>query len=420
MEEALAELRNFLWLDERTRSAVISFSVYNANFNLYAACNFIFSFTPGGVIKPTFTFKVMKFDLYENIKYLEDALSSPEVLFDIATNALVVRLALKELSKYAYIRYTYGRSGPYFASIWNILEIINITPFIFAWLQRLAFVSDQNRVLYERGLFSSIRYAEIGNAAAGYGMAFNFDSISILASTFKLFKYFQLNPDMAILWKVLVHAARDMGFFFFMMGVFMYGFLLFGQEMFGTKLLIFSDTLQSFLTLLKMIFGIVDVYWDMIQTASPGMERIIVIIFFMGYITSIFFILINVFLAILNDAYGGVKGDTEELKEEQRAMREEAKAQRAALGIEDQSSLAEKVVQLRKAARGRLNRFQARLKRLSRRRKAEPLTVMDAVAQGTVLEAERAERAAMLELQAAARVAGAEADDDGVRRRRRL
>ena len=190
--------------------------------------------------------------------------------------------------------------------------------------------------------------------------------------------------------------------------------------MFGTKLLIFSDTLQSFLTLLKMIFGIVDVYWDMIQTASPGMERIIVIIFFMGYITSIFFILINVFLAILNDAYGGVKGDTEELKEEQRAMREEAKAQRAALGIEDQSSLAEKVVQLRKAARGRLNRFQARLKRLSRRRKAEPLTVMDAVAQGTVLEAERAERAAMLELQAAARVAGAEADDDGVRRRRRL
>lgn len=42
MQETLDELRAFLWLDERTRAMVVSFSIYNANFNLYAACNFIF------------------------------------------------------------------------------------------------------------------------------------------------------------------------------------------------------------------------------------------------------------------------------------------------------------------------------------------------------------------------------------------
>ena len=48
----MEELRNFLWLDERTRAFILSFSIYNANFNLYAACQFIFQFTAGGVIMP--------------------------------------------------------------------------------------------------------------------------------------------------------------------------------------------------------------------------------------------------------------------------------------------------------------------------------------------------------------------------------
>jgi hypothetical protein len=54
------ELKKMLWLDERTRAMFVHFSVYNANFNLYAACNLIFRFSPGGVITPIPKFKVRK------------------------------------------------------------------------------------------------------------------------------------------------------------------------------------------------------------------------------------------------------------------------------------------------------------------------------------------------------------------------
>ena len=59
----IEELRNFLWLDEYTRAFIISFSIYNANFNLYSSCNFVFEFTAGGIIMPKFSFKIFMREL---------------------------------------------------------------------------------------------------------------------------------------------------------------------------------------------------------------------------------------------------------------------------------------------------------------------------------------------------------------------
>ena len=58
------------------------------------------------------------------------------------------------------------------------------------------------------------------------------------------------------------------------------------------------------------------------------------------------------------------------------------------MGIEEKSFVKEKMQLLRKAARGRLSRFQARLQRLAKRRKANPMTITDAVAQATLVQAE--------------------------------
>ena len=69
---------------------------------------------------------------------------------------------------------------------------MNITPFIFAWMTRIGFQMDPNREVYRQGMFATQRYAEIGTASLSYATGFNFDSISILVSFLKLFKYFRL------------------------------------------------------------------------------------------------------------------------------------------------------------------------------------------------------------------------------------
>ena len=375
LEETLNELKSFLWLDERTRAFIVSFSVYNANFNLYAACNFIFQFTAGGTINPSYRFKVMKLDLYENVAAPEDLLQSSQFLYDVAVNALLVRLLLKELGLWFHIRWNYGTSAPYFSSVWNLLEIANIAPFFFAWATRIGFLMDPNLDLYRRGMFATQRYAEIGTAALSYGTAFNFDSISILVSFLKLFKYFRLSAKFALLSNVLLAAGRDMAFFFIMLALFLFGFVVFAQEMFGTQLNIYSDSLQSATTLLKIIFGVVDIYWDMIRTATPGLERMIAMVFFLLYVIWMFFIFINIFLAILNDAYSGVKGRMQDEEDALRAEKELA----AANGVEEKSAVMERLAAMRSAAQGRMSRFQSRLSRMAKRRRAKTATAMDAI-----------------------------------------
>jgi len=372
MIEDLDELNKMLWLDERTRAIIISFSVYNANFNLYAACNFCFEFSPGGTIRPISRFKVMKIDLYEGVQETADILrfDSVEVQYDAAVMILLFRMILRELSRYIYIRWTYGTSMPYISNIWNMLEIANITPFIIAWATRLSFASNPLRSTYSLGMFAT-RYAELGPVADSYTLAFAFDSISIVVSFLKLFKYFRLFDATALLWNVLESSAADMSYFFFMLVLFLIAFTMFAEQMFGPTMYLFSEPILSMTTLFNQIFGVVDIYWDMVRTAQ---EPFLAIAFFFAYTILIFFILVNVFLAILNDAYSSVKGARDERMAQKKAEAEEA----ARLKPPDSTSA--RIARLQRAARGRFHRFQSRVSAMAKRRKANPVnTVTDAV-----------------------------------------
>ena len=49
--------------------------------------------------------------------------------------------------------------------------------------------------------------------------------------------------------------------------------------MFGLMVPIFSTPIRSITALLQILFGVVDIYWDMVNTQQPGMPQIISIIF---------------------------------------------------------------------------------------------------------------------------------------------
>ena len=129
LEEAISELRRFLWFDEHTRMAVISFALYNGNYNLYSAVRFIFEVTPGGAIVPSYSMRVLKLDLYDNVRDFNQAFDNYLVIVDIALYTLVFRLLILEFISWARIRWRYGTSAPYLSNIWNVMELVNITPF---------------------------------------------------------------------------------------------------------------------------------------------------------------------------------------------------------------------------------------------------------------------------------------------------
>ena len=369
-DEAINELKQFMWLDEQTRAVVLSFSIYNGNFDLYASCVFKFEFTPGGTILPQYSFKMLKFFLWEGVSDLETALASPQVWTDAVVYLFVLKNTIGELITWAKIRWRYGTSMPYFTNIWNMMEVVNIVPFFLALSRRVTFMSrPEFSGQYKYNVFVT-RYQELGHMAALYQESFVFDSISILISVLKIFKFLRLNEQTNMLWAVLTRAGRDIAFFMFTLSLFLTAFILVGMQLFGSSIEGFTSFIEAFSMLMQMILGVVDMYQDLIVAAGAYGA-----FFFFIFIIFMFLILINVFLAILNDAYAGVKGDMEERAEAAR-LAQEAKEDS---GIEDEKiSRREKAKALAAAARGRFHRFKSRVKSLGlRKRNAPPTGISD-------------------------------------------
>ena len=367
-DDAFNELKQYMWVDEQTRAVVISFSIYNGNFNLYAACEFLFEFTPGGTVLPSYKFRMLKFYLWEGVKDMQTALSSWQVILDMVVYLFVLKNVIIELMSWGQIRWRYGTSMPYLTNIWNMMEIINIVPFFISLAVRMAFMAEP-----EWGLYSVFvgRYQELGNLANLYATTFTLDSISILISVLKYFKYLRLSDATNMLWSTLSRAARDMFFFFSTLLLFLFAFMVIGMQMFGAQMEDFTTFPKSFSVLMQMLLGVVDMYTDLL-IAAPVM--FIGLGFFFFYIILMFLILINVFLAILNDAYSGVKGEMEERKEQRRIEAEE----REAMGLNENKgpSRADKMRAklararaLRDVARGRYHRFKNRVQSLAKAKK---------------------------------------------------
>ena len=61
-DDAIAELKDYLWFDQRTRAAMISFAVYNGNYDMFMSVQFLFEITQAGLVLPQYKFKSLSLD----------------------------------------------------------------------------------------------------------------------------------------------------------------------------------------------------------------------------------------------------------------------------------------------------------------------------------------------------------------------
>merc|ERR1719183_1755520 len=124
----------------------------------------------------------------------------------------------------------------------------------------------------------------------------------------KTFKYLNFNHTMTLLSRTLSQCAGDIlgytvMFFIVFLAYAQFGYLVFGPTTFGFHT--FGDSVYS---LFRIILGDFDFY------ALIRADRVVGPIFFISYVFVVFFILINVFLAVINDSYVEVKAELEETK----------------------------------------------------------------------------------------------------------
>jgi hypothetical protein len=102
---------------------------------------------------------------------------------------------------------------------------------------------------------------------------------------------------LSLVWKTMYRAVLDILYYFLIFVIMFVGFLLCGFLAFGPHLREYRSVTNSASTLLRMVIGEID--YASIRRVNPSFAWV----FFAAYVLIFFFLLVNIFLAIILDAW---------------------------------------------------------------------------------------------------------------------
>ncbi|GMT25065.1 hypothetical protein PFISCL1PPCAC_16362, partial [Pristionchus fissidentatus] len=288
--DSIEFLKSNRWIDRGTRLIVVDFAVYNGNLNLFCIIKLMFELPATGGVIPKASFSTMRFIRY--VSTFDYVVLVCEGIFCAFTLFFIV----EELIDFCKTRLSY------FKEFWNIVDLVVIglsLTCIGLSIRRTLLARTRINKLLDGGLLSS-PMDDVVNAEDNYN---NIAAILLFFAWVKVFKYISFNKTMNQLSATLSRSAKDIGGFAVMFFVFFFAYAQFGYLVFGTQIKDYSTFYDAVFALLRTILGDFDFH------ALERANRVLGPIFFITYVFFVFFVLLNMFLAIINDTYVEVKAE---------------------------------------------------------------------------------------------------------------
>ncbi|KAK7901704.1 hypothetical protein WMY93_018473 [Mugilogobius chulae] len=295
--DVLNELISNLWLDRGTRVAFIDFSTYNANINMFCVIRLVVEFPATGGAIPSYQIRTVRLIRY--ITTWDFFILGCEMVFCLFILYYVVEEILElRIHKFSY-----------FGSIWNILDIVVIMLAIVAIVFNIFRTVKVDKLLGNL-LENPDIYADFEFLAFWQTQYNNMNAVNLFFAWIKIFKYISFNKTMTQLSSTLGRCAKDIMGFAIMFFIVFFAYAQLGYLLFGTEVESFSTFVKCIFTQFRIILG--DFDYDAIDRAN----RVLGPIYFVTYVFFVFFVLLNMFLAIINDTYSEVKEELSSQKDE--------------------------------------------------------------------------------------------------------
>nr|XP_025736638.1 polycystic kidney disease 2-like 1 protein isoform X2 [Callorhinus ursinus] len=295
--KALQDLQEGLWLDRGTRVVFIDFSVYNANINLFCVLRLVVEFPATGGAIPSWQIRTVKLIRY--VSNWDFFIIGCEVIFCIFIFYYVVEEILElHIHRLCYL-----------SSIWNILDLVVILLSIVAMGFHIFRTLEVNRLM-GKILQQPNMYADFEFLAFWQTQYNNMNAVNLFFAWIKIFKYISFNKTMTQLSSTLARCAKDILGFAIMFFIVFFAYAQLGYLLFGTQVENFSTFIKCIFTQFRIILG------DFDYNAIDNANRILGPAYFVTYVFFVFFVLLNMFLAIINDTYSEVKEELAGQKDE--------------------------------------------------------------------------------------------------------
>lgn len=290
--EALSkQLNSQHWIDRYTRAIFAEFTIYNAQTNFFCVITLLAEILPtGGYYHSP---KIQTLRLYRYV--------GPEMVVVMACEIMYMSFLLyflyKQVKKYRKER------REYFKDPWNYPELLVLgfsLSTVGLYFARLAISKYSISNMHATpGKYVSFQYVAFMDEWVSATTA-----MAVFFSVLKFLRLLKFNRRVSTLMQTIKVAAKPLMsfmlmFFILFLAFSQFAFLVFGID--NSDYASFPSTLGS---MMAMTLGSFD--FDALTSSS----RILGPIFFFSYVVSVLFVLMNVFVGILNDALSDVTNDS--------------------------------------------------------------------------------------------------------------
>lgn len=287
----IADLKDNLWLERSTRAVMIDFNLYNANINLFLIVRLAVEFPATGGLVVSSKFRNVRLLRYHTTK---DYIFAG---FEMVYAALVLYYLVEMVFTGLYLGWR-----RMLIRFWTWYDLINLGLGISYLAFSLKSYLDVESLLEE--LLGDVSgYVNFEDLAYSAEVFREMNGINVFLSWIKLFKFLNFTKTMAELQATLAQSASDLLGFLFMFAIVFTAYAQCGYLVFGALLRDFSTFPDSLFTLFRIILGDFDFF--ALEKSNPILGPI----YFISFVLVVFFVLLNMFLAIVADTYSSVKND---------------------------------------------------------------------------------------------------------------
>ena len=295
MDKAIEQIEGInetWWIDGQTRAVFVEFTLFYPGKNLHCIITILFECPASGGCSPYFQIQATRLD--EFIGNYRIFVLACELVFIISI-AVFTYKSIKDLVK---------QGAKFWYQFWNWIELFIIgigwTCLAFYILRFIANKWTKAKFNDDPENFVSFRYLATADQLYGVVVAF-----LVFLTSIKFVRLFRFNRRMSLLASTLKYAAWDMFNFFILFTVAFVACVSVAYLLFKTNIDMFSSVLTTTQTLMNIILGKFK-YMNLSHDTFVSSAVVLAV-----YCVVVVFILMNVFLVILNDAFKVVKADND-------------------------------------------------------------------------------------------------------------
>jgi len=296
--EQVQKLQEDAWIDGATRFVIVTINIYNPHTNYFMSSLFSMEIHPSGALLTRQEFRPFRATLYFTNSDMFRL--GCEILFGLSLIMWIVYTIVEMVREHRDERSSVWQwlVSPF----WNLLAVINLVFFLTLSIWYIVFVLELNDF---RGDIDDLNrdsaFTRMEDLGRNWGLIYSFASVNLFLTVLLIFRYTSLNPRFQVLWMTLMNAGPDLFAFMVFFFIVFIGFVTTAHMLFGPDVKEYSTYAASFITAWGLMLGQFD------YPPLAASNRVMAPLFFITYVMLIVLILLNMFLAIIDNAFEATK-----------------------------------------------------------------------------------------------------------------